>query len=53
MELSADKKMGWRCFAAFGHGEGITGGAREIRVEVVEDGNEEEFLSVVQKGIQI
>jgi hypothetical protein len=44
--------MGWICLPPLG----IVKGAqvvREIRVAVVEDGSEEEFLSVVPRGIQI
>jgi hypothetical protein len=51
--LSAHTTLGWRCFAASRFGDGSTGGAKEVRVATVEDGSEEEFLSVLPRGIQI
>jgi hypothetical protein len=53
MGISAEKTLGWRCFVTSRFGEGSTGGAREVRVEMVKDGSEEEFISVVPRGIQI
>jgi hypothetical protein len=50
--LSAHTTLGWRCFAASRFGDGSTGGAKEVRVATVEDGSDEEFLSVLQRGIQ-
>jgi hypothetical protein len=53
MGLSADKTLDLRCFAASRFGLGSTGGERKVRVAVVEDGSEEDFLSVVPRGIRI